>query len=214
MNVAIFSDLEIHSIENRIAPSLSSTKIRSLLMPGYHSICPTQTHQIGILTLFWHCAVVHSPRFVWLFATPWTAAHQASLSFTISQSLIKLSSIESLIPSNHLILYHPLLLLPSILPSVRVFSKESAFCIRGQSIGASASASVLPMDIQDWFPLGWTGSISLLTQGLSSSPTPQFKSMSSSAFSLLYGPTHIHTWLLEKPQLYMDLGLQTNVSAF
>ena len=94
------------------------------------------------------------------------------------------------------------------------FPKSQLFASGGQSIGASASASALPMDIQDWFPLGWTGSISLLTQRLSSSPTPQFKSMSSLALSLLYGPTHIHTWLLEKPQLYMDLGLQTNVSAF
>ena len=99
-------------------------------------------------------------------------------------------------------------------PASGSFPKSQLFASGGQSIGASASASALPMDIQDWFPLGWTGSISLLTQGLASSPTPQFKSMSSSALSLLYGPTHIHTWLLEKPQLYMDLGLQTNVSAF
>ena len=67
---------------------------------------------------------------VWLFATPWTAAHQASLSITISWSLLKLMSIKSLMPSNHLILCHPLLLLPSIFPSIRVFSNESALCIR------------------------------------------------------------------------------------
>ena len=67
---------------------------------------------------------------VQLFVTPWTAAHPASLSFTISQSLLKLMSIESVIPSNHLILCHPLFLLPSILPSIRVFSNESALCIR------------------------------------------------------------------------------------
>ena len=64
------------------------------------------------------------------FATPWTAARQASLSFTISQSLLKLMSIESVMPSNHLILCHPLLLLPSIFPSIRVFSNESALLIR------------------------------------------------------------------------------------
>ena len=63
-------------------------------------------------------------------AIPWTAARQASLSFTISQSLLKLTSVESVMPSNHLILCHPLLLLPSILPSSRVFSSESALCIR------------------------------------------------------------------------------------
>ena len=65
-----------------------------------------------------------------LFATPWTAAHQTSLSITNSQSLLKLMSIESMIPSNHLILCHPLLLLPSIFPTIRVFSNESVFCIR------------------------------------------------------------------------------------
>ena len=64
------------------------------------------------------------------FATSWTAAHQASLSFTVSQSLLKLLSIESVMPSNHLILCHPLLLLPSIVPSIRVFSNESVLCIR------------------------------------------------------------------------------------
>ena len=84
-----------------------------------------------------------------LFATPWTAARQASLSFTISQSLLKLTSIESVMPSNGLILCCPLTLLPSIFPSIRVFSKESALLIRWQSIGVFASAPVLPMNIQD-----------------------------------------------------------------
>ena len=65
-----------------------------------------------------------------LFVTPWTAARQASLSSTVSQSLLKLLSIELMMPSNHLILCHPLLLLPSIFPSIRVFSNESALCIR------------------------------------------------------------------------------------
>ena len=67
---------------------------------------------------------------VWLFGTPWTAAHQASLSITNSPSLLKLKSMESVMPSNHLILCHPLLLPPSIIPSIRVFSNESALCIR------------------------------------------------------------------------------------
>ena len=84
---------------------------------------------------------------VQFFQTPWTAAHQASLSFTNSQSLLKLLSIKSVMPSNHLILCQPLLLPPSILPSIRVFSNESVFC---QRIGVSASTSVLPMNIQDW----------------------------------------------------------------
>ena len=74
--------------------------------------------------------VVYLLSHVWLFATPWTAARQASLSFTISKSLLYLMSIESVTPSNHLILCCPLLLLPSIFPSIRVFSNESVLCIR------------------------------------------------------------------------------------
>ena len=97
--------------------------------------------------------------------TPRTEAHQASLSFTISWSLLKFMSIESVMPSNHLILCHSLLLLPSIFPTIRAFTNDSVLCISGQSIGASAS--VLPMDIQGWFPLGLTGLISLQSQGLS-----------------------------------------------
>ena len=78
-----------------------------------------------------------------------------------------LMSIESLMPSNHLILCDPLLLLPSVFPSIRVFPKESALHIRWPNVGASASAYVLPMNIQGRFPLGWTGWISLLSKGLS-----------------------------------------------
>ena len=92
---------------------------------------------------------VQSLSHVQLFATSWTAACQASLSITNSQSLLKLMSIESMMPSNQLILCHPLLLLPSIFPSIRVFSNESVLRISGQSIRISASASVLPMNIQD-----------------------------------------------------------------
>ena len=77
-------------------------------------------------------------------------------------------SIESVMPSNHLILCYPILLPPSIFPSIRVFSSESVLHIRWQSIGVSASASVLPMNIQGWFPSGWTGLISLQSKGLSS----------------------------------------------
>ena len=102
-----------------------------------------------------------------LFLTPWTAAHQASLSITNSRSSPKLMSIESMMPSSHLILCRPFLLLPPIPPSIRVFSNESALCIRWQSIGVSASTSVLPMNIQDWFPLGWMGWIFLQSKGLS-----------------------------------------------
>ena len=95
---------------------------------------------------------------IWLFGTLWIAARQASLSFTIFQSLLKLMFIEPMMPRNHLFLCHPLFLLPSIFLSIRVFSMTWLLASDGQSIGTSASASVLP--IQGWFPLGLTGFIS------------------------------------------------------
>ena len=109
---------------------------------------------------------VQSLSCIQLFATPWPAACQASLSFINSQSLLKLMSIALVMPSNHLILCHPLLLLSSIFPSIKAFQMSQFFTSGGKSIGVSASASVLPMNIQDWFPLGWTGWISLHSKGL------------------------------------------------
>ena len=100
------------------------------------------------------------------FATPWTAACQASLSITNSWRLLKLMSMESMMLSNHLILCHPLLL-SSVFPSIRVFPMSWIFTSGSQSFRASASASVLPMNIQGWFPLGLTGLISLQAKGLS-----------------------------------------------
>ena len=102
-----------------------------------------------------------------LYATPWTAARQASLSITNSRSSPKLLSIESVMPSSYLILCRPLLLLPPISPSTRVFPMSQLFTWGGQSIGVSASASVPPMNTQDWSPLGWTGWISLQSKGFS-----------------------------------------------
>ena len=139
---------------------------------------PTVTTHIyeAHFRMYWHFitkryhhdfAVVQSLSHVQLFATPWTAACQASLSFTISWSLLKLMFDELVMPTNHLILCHPLLLLPSIFPSIRVFSDELTLWSGGQSIGVSASASVLPMNIQGWFPLELTGFISLQPKGLS-----------------------------------------------
>ena len=124
--------------------------------------------------------VVQSLSCVRLFATLWTTAHQASLFFTNSQSLLTLRSIESMMPSNHLILCHSHLVLPSIFPSIRIFSNELAKILGGQSIGTSVSASVLPMNIQGWFPLGWlVCSPRSPRDSQESSPTPQFKSMNS-----------------------------------
>ena len=130
----------------------------------------------------------------------------ASLSFTISQSLLKLVSIGSVMPSNHLILCHPFLLLLSIFPSIRVFSNDSTLCIRCQSIGASAPASVLPMNVQGWFPLGLIGFISLQSKGLSRvfSSTTVWKYQLFDAQPSLWSNSHNHTWVLERPQLWLS----------
>jgi len=147
--------------------------------------------------------VVQLLSHVQLFATLWTAARQAFLSFTISWSLLKLMSIELVMPSNHLIFCLPLLLLPSIFPSTPVswsFLVSQLFALDGQRIGALASASVPSMNIQDWFPLGLTGLISLQSKGLSrvfSSATFQ-KHQFFSTQSFLWSNSHIHKWLLEK----------------
>ena len=104
---------------------------------------------------------------VQLFATPWAAAHQASLSITNSCRSLKLLSIKFMMPSNNLIPCHPFLLLPSVLPSIRVFSNESVLHIRWPKYWSFSFTSVLPMNIQDLFPLGLTGWISLQSKGLS-----------------------------------------------
>ena len=150
--------------------------------------------------------------------TPWTAACQASLSFTISQSLLKLLPIESMMPSNHLVLCCPLLLLPSIFPYIRVFSSESALCIKRPNywsfslrISPSNEYSGLISFRTDWFDL-------LAVQGTlkESSPTPQFKSISSSTLSLLYGPTliSIHDYWKNHSFDYLELCQQSDISAF
>ena len=108
---------------------------------------------------------VQSLSHIQLLATPWTASCQTSLFITNSRSLLKLIFIKSVIPSNHLILCHPLLLLPSIFSSIRVFSNESVLCIRWPKV--LELQHVLPMNIQGLFPLGSTGLISLQSKGLS-----------------------------------------------
>ena len=140
--------------------------------------------------------------------TPWTVAHQVSLSITNSQSLLKVMSIELVMSTNYLILCLPHLLPPSILPSIRVFSNESVLCIRWPNIGISASASVLPMNIQYWFPLGWTGWISLQSKGFSrvfSNTTVQ--KINSSVLSFLCSPTltSVHDYRKNHSFDYMEL---------
>ena len=148
-----------------------------MLIVKSYSVCLVNTPS-GVSSFFesswWltHCPGVntaHSVRFssvteswfhVQLFAKPWTAACQASMSITDSWSLLKLMSIESVMLSNHLILCFPLLLPPSIFPSIRVFTNESVLCTRWPEYWSFSFSISLPMNIQDWFPLGWTGWIS------------------------------------------------------
>ena len=133
---------------------------------------------------------VQSLSRVRLFVTPWTAAHQTSLSITNSRRLLKLLSIASVMPSNHLILCHPFLLLSSIFPSISIFLNESIFCIRWSkywsfsfSISPSNEYSGLISIRIDWFHL------LQLTESQESSQTPWFKSTNFSALSFLYSPT-------------------------
>ena len=146
---------------------------------------------------------VQSLSCLWFFATPWTAAPQTSLSITNSWSLLKLMSIESMMPSNHLILCrHPLLLPPSVFSRIRVFSNESALHIRWPKYWRF-SFSISPLNEYSGlisFRMEWLDLLAEISQvgspldSWESSPTPQFKSISSLALSFLYS-----TWLLEKP---------------
>ena len=147
----------------------------------------------------WISSVTHSV--VSDSATPWTAACQASLSITNSRSLLKLMSIESVMPSNHLMCVVPLSSCLQSFPASESFPMSQFFATGGQNIGVSASASVLPMNIQDWFPLGWTCWISLQSKGLSrvfSNTTVQKHQFFSTQLSLYFN-SHIRTWPLEKP---------------
>ena len=131
---------------------------------------------------------VQSLSCVQLFATPWTAAHQASLSITSSQSLLKFMSNESVMPSNHLILCCPLLLLPSIFPSIRVFIRWPKYWSFSFSISPSNKYSGLISFRMDWLDLlAVQGTLKNLLQ--QESPTPQLNSIDSSVLSFLYGPT-------------------------
>ena len=123
---------------------------------------------------------------VLFFATPWTAIHQASLSFNISRSLLKLVSIESVMSSNHLILCRPLLLLPSIFPSIRVFSKESALCIGWPKYWSFSFSISLSNEYSGLIFFRITGLISVQSKRLPGiSFKPQFKSINLSALSFV-----------------------------
>ena len=158
--------------------------------------------------LFSECrfSSVQSLSHVWLFATPWIAACQASLSITNSWRSPKLMCIESVMPSSHLILCHPLLLLPPIPPRIRVFSNESALCMRWPkywnfsfSISPSSKPSGLISFWMDWLDLlAVQGTLKSLLQHHSS----EVSILQHSTF--FRAQLSIHTWLLEKPQSWLD----------
>ena len=154
--------------------------------------------------------VVQSLSHVQLLVTPWTASCQASLSFTITQSLLRLMSIESMVPSNHLILCRPLPLLPSNFFIIRVFSNESTLHQVAKVLEPQHRSCQW---IQGWFPLGLTGLISLLSKGLSRvfSNTTVWKHQFFGAQPSLWSDSHIHTWLLEKPWLWRDRPLSAYI---
>ena len=160
---------------------------------------------------------VQSLNRVQLLVTPWIEAHQASLSITNSRSSLRLMSIESVMPSNHLILCCPLLLLPAVPPSIRVFSNESTLCMRWPKYW-SLSFSIIPSkEIPGLisFRNGLVGSPCSPRDSQESSPTPQFKSINSSALSFLHSPTltSIHDHWKSHSLDQTDLCWQSNVSA-
>ena len=144
---------------------------------------------------------VQSLSHVWLFAIPWIAARQASLSITNSWSSVKLTSIKSVMPSSHLILYRPLLLQAQYLQASESFPMSQLFAWGGQSSRVSALASFLPKKSQGWSPSEWTGWVSLPAQGTRKSLLQHHSSKASilqcSAFFMVH--RSYHTWLVEKP---------------
>ena len=168
-----------------------------------HRVSSYYLHMRKIAICFLLCIQFSSVQLlspVRLFATPWIAAHQASLSVTNSWSSLRLTSIESVMPSSHLILCHPLLLLPPIPPSIRVFSNESTLRIKWPEYWSFSFSISLPKNTQDWSPLGWTGWISLQSKGLSRvfNTTVQ-KHQFFGAHLSSQSNSYIHTWPLEKP---------------
>ena len=153
----------------------------------------------GPLTILHSHVVVQSLSRVWLFVTPWIAACQVPLSSTVSWSLPRVMSTESVMPSNHLILCCCSSFCLESFAASGSFPMSWLFSSGGQITGASASVSVLPMNIQGWFPLG-LGFISLLSKWLSRvfCRTTVWKHQFYSAQPSLWSKTHIHSWLLEK----------------
>ena len=174
-HILIISETPYALLEKFLVMWLSSA--RKIIIPEHHQL-PRVSHSM--------IAVVQSLSHVRLSATSWTAARQVSLSFTISQSVLKFMSIESVVLSNHLILCHPPLLWSSIFPSIRVFSSESALCITWPKHHHQSFQWIFRVDfLKDW--LIWP--LCSARDSQESSPAPQFKSINSLLLGLLYSPT-------------------------
>ena len=195
-----FFTLYVHSVSHTVPQNITTSVNQSPISTSF-------TRETGVLCLYFPLLTVVQKfssdqllSLVWLFVTPWTAARQASLSITSSWSSPKPMSIESVNPSNHLILCHPLLFPPSVFTSIRIFFNESVLGIRCKSIGVSASTLVLPRTPRiDLLQDGLVGSPCSPRDSQESSPTLQFKSINSLALSFLYSPTLTSIWPLEKP---------------
>ena len=191
-----FAQIHVYWIYDVIQPS------HPLLSPSAPAFSLSQYHGLfqWVSSLYQFSSLQSLSR-VWLFATTWIAAHQASLSITISRSSLKLISIEMVMPSNHLILCHPLFLLPPIHHRIRVFSNQSILHIRWPKYW-SFSFSIIPSkEHQGWSPSEWTGWISFQSKGLSrvfSNTTVQKHQFFGSQLSS-QSNSHIHIWPLEKP---------------
>ena len=170
----------------------------------YISLCVCISVCVCVCVHVHCCCLVATLRLV--FCNPMDYSTPGSSVLTVSQSLLKFTSIESVMPSNYVILCHPLLLLPSVFPSMRVFSNESALCIRWSKIWSFNFNISHSNEHQDWSPLGWTGWITLKSKGLSRvfSNTSGQKHPFFGSQHALQSTSHIRTWLLEKSQPWLD----------
>ena len=197
-----------------VAPSAPTSEVG----PGVAWFAPYHCHHLGLKSLhlltpvfhthimntfwFWKLSfsvAVQWASYVWLLATSWTVACQDSLSLPITWNLPKFMFTVSVIPSSHLFLWCPLLLLPSIsFPASGTFPMSWLFASGDQNTGASTSASVLPMSIQDWFPLRLTGLVSKVLSGVFSGTTVR-RHQFFGALSFLRSSSHNHMWPLGRP---------------
>ena len=205
-----------HADSHLTSPPTNQKNVHDVITPSLnhyykisHHPLPAGSYSFEIISALWPLlpdkaiklsfvfVIIQSLSLVWLIVTPWTAVKQAPLSSTVSWSLLKFTSIESVMPSNHPMLCHPASSsAPNLSQHQDLFQWLGSSHQVAKSIRASASASVLPMNIQDWFPLGLTGLISWQSKGLSraSSSTTVWKHQFFNAQPSLWSNSHIHDY--------------------